>query len=86
MRLGLAFLPVALLLSAPAADWMVKLPNEMGSLEQKLRPLSGAVQNVHGRHMPQFLRVRQRRRSGAGDGRARFTFTGRSLDTSTRST
>lgn len=33
-------------LSTPAADWMVKLPNEMSSIERKLRPLSGAVQNV----------------------------------------
>jgi predicted PurR-regulated permease PerM len=34
------------LLSSPAADWMVKLPNEMSAIERKLRPLSGAVQNV----------------------------------------
>jgi predicted PurR-regulated permease PerM len=40
--IGLAFTA----LSAPAADWMVKLPAEMGSIERKLRPLSGAVQNV----------------------------------------
>jgi predicted PurR-regulated permease PerM len=33
-------------LSAPAADWMVKLPNEMSSIERKLRPISGAVQNM----------------------------------------
>jgi predicted PurR-regulated permease PerM len=34
------------ILSTPAADWMVKLPNEMGALERKLRPISGAVQNM----------------------------------------
>jgi len=33
-------------LSSPAADWMVKLPNEMSSIERKLRPISGAVQNM----------------------------------------
>ncbi len=33
-------------LSSPAADWMVRLPNEMSSIERKLRPISGAVQNV----------------------------------------
>ena len=34
------------LLSTPASSWMVKLPQEMSSLERKLRPLTGAVQNV----------------------------------------
>jgi len=33
-------------LSSPAADWMVRLPNEMSAIELKLRPLSGAVQNM----------------------------------------